>query len=128
MVAEIWLLAVFILGIIIARYIYRSKLQTSVNTEILVVITILLFALIVFLWFIQDIIAVIINGLILYILFLRISAGVVKYKNRRKLYLVSGLLSVLIVIFLGNPLPLWRITSAGLMSFVLVQAYLFLKK
>ncbi|MDO8660953.1 MAG: hypothetical protein Q7K43_03625 [Candidatus Woesearchaeota archaeon] len=143
MVAIVWILIALVLIILIARLMYTAPKTglfseifstiTSISksnavTEILLICAVLLILLMAFLYYLQDIISLAINGLILYLLFLRIHAEIKKHKKRIEAYVIAGLISFFGIWFIGNPLPVWRITSIGIIGFALIQAYLLLKK
>ncbi len=128
MIAGLWLLIALVAVVLVAKHIYCSKLSTNITTEIWLMLAVLFMSLVAFLWFIQDIISIFINGLILYLLFLRVSAEVSKKKKSREVTLIAFLLSLAIVLLAGNPLPVWSITTACLLAFMLTQSYFWLKK
>ncbi len=62
-------------------------------------------------FFLPAIIEVLINGAIIYFIFLKASADIRK-RNRLKMYLFAGLVSALFLALVGNILPfLWMVTT-----------------
>jgi len=93
-------------------------------------ILVLLMVLIVFgilgFLFLIPIIEAAANGIILYLLFLRVRTELKKIKPDA--YAIGLLAAVLLLLLFGNFLPLWWITSAALIGYILTQAYLALEK
>jgi len=67
------------------------------------------------------------NLIILYFLFLRVYTEITKYK-RGELYLLSGAAAIFLLLIVRNFLPLWWITTAALLTFVLAHGYLMFTK
>ncbi len=143
MLVIIWLLIALVLIIFIARIMYTapktglfseilstitSIFKSNAVTEIIIISAVLLILFLAFLYYLQDVITLAINGLILYLLFLRIHAEIKKHKKRIEMYAAAGLLSFFGVWFIGNPLPVWRITGTGIIGWVIVQVYLYFSK
>ena len=94
---------------------------------ILLLIAFLIFAIILITLFLIPLIIVAINIVILYFLFLRIYTEIKKY-GRGNLYLVSAVATVILLFLIKNFLPLWQITTAALLTFVIAHLYLLFKK
>ncbi len=77
--------------------------------------------------FIEDIIAVVLNGIIIYLIGLRAYVEIAKYKHFEQ-YFFSVIAALFIVWLAGNFLPLWRITTAIILTFVIAQIIRVLKK
>ncbi|MBI4016169.1 MAG: hypothetical protein HY363_00575 [Candidatus Aenigmarchaeota archaeon] len=77
--------------------------------------------------FIGDIIAVVLNGVIIYLIGLRAYVEITKYKRFEQYFF--ALLGALFIVWLaGNLLPLWRITTAIILMFVIAQITKMIRK
>jgi len=73
--------------------------------------------------FLVPVLQVLLNGVILYLLTIRIYTEVKKY-NRADLYLKCVIAASIVLLLIGNFLPLWTITSLGLVTFLFTHAVL----
>jgi len=94
---------------------------------ILALIAFIIFAIILTTLFLMPLINVGTNIIILYFLFLRVYTEVTKHK-RGEVYLLSGAAAALGLVLIGNFLPVWWITTASLLAFVIAHAYLAWEK
>lgn len=90
--------------------------------SILILIAFIVFATILTTLFLMPLIVVGVNVIVLYFLFLRIYTEITKYK-RLEHYALSFVAAALILYLIGNFLPLWWITTATLLAFVITQIY-----
>ena len=95
--------------------------------SILALIAVIIFVIIMSVLFLKPLVSVLANTILLYLLFLRVYTEITKYK-RANIYAVCAVLALLVVFLAGNFLPLWWITTAGLLMFVLAHAYILYKK
>jgi len=94
---------------------------------ILALIAFIIFVIILVVLFLKPLVVVLANTIILYLLFLRIYTEITKYK-RANIYAITAIISLLIIYLLGNFLPLWWITTTGMLMFVLAHIYVIYKK
>lgn len=85
-----------------------------------------LFAVFVSYLFLKDIIIVVVNVALLYLSGLKIHADLTK-RNLFKEYGITAVFFVIILLLIGNFLPIWFLTSVVLLSTLAVQTYLFWK-
>lgn len=85
-----------------------------------------IFALILISLFLWTAIEVTINFVILYFLFLRVRTEIIKHK-RGEIYLMAVVAAAIILLFAGNILPVWKITTLAIVTFILVQLYQLVK-
>ncbi len=95
--------------------------------SILILIAFLIFAFILGFLFLIPLVVVGANIVVLYFLFLRIYTEIRKHK-RGEIYLLSGTAAVFILVLTGNFLPLWWITTAVLLAFVVAHLYVLWEK
>ncbi len=95
--------------------------------QIAVLVGAVILGILVFAFFAHDIIAVVLNGILIYLITIRVYAEVRKRKEWTDVYVVSGLISLAVVVF-WNPFPLWQLTSFMILAFVLGQAWMYTKK
>ncbi|MBI4146147.1 hypothetical protein HY489_02300 [Candidatus Woesearchaeota archaeon] len=72
-----------------------------------------------FLW---PAIEVIVNIGILYLVFLRVSAQIRKYKREQE-YAIAFVASLIVLLLAGNLLPLWKITTLSLFTILFAELY-----
>ena len=77
--------------------------------------------------FLIPLVSVTVNLAIIYFLFLRARADFLKYK-RTELYIVAGVASILVLLIVGNLLPLWIFTTWFILTVIFVHVYLLLSK
>ncbi|VVB81051.1 Uncharacterised protein [uncultured archaeon] len=94
---------------------------------IIALIAFIIFVVILTVLFLKPLVVVLANTIILYLLFLRVYTEITKYK-RAKIYTTTAIIALLIVYLLGNFLPLWWITTAGMLMFVMTHLYIMYKK
>ena len=88
----------------------------------------LVFGVVIGLAFLWDIIVILLNALVFYVLYFRI---MIDYKNEKmKAYFISFPAALLIVFLVGNFLsPLWSLTTSLILTFILAKLYMrFLKE
>jgi len=95
--------------------------------SLIVLALVIIFVFIMGFVFLKPLIVVGANAIVLYFLFLRIYTEIKKYK-RGDLYLICGAASILLLVIFGNFLPLWMITTAGLLTLAIVHVYLLFEK
>lgn len=76
--------------------------------------------------FLVPLIEVTVNGIVLYLLFIRIYTEMTKYK-RADLYVKCALVAGILMLLFGNYIPTWRITTWIFTTFALAHAYLAVK-
>ena len=94
---------------------------------ILALVAVIIFVIIMSVLFLKPLALVLANTIILYILFLRVYTEITKYE-RGNIYAACGAISLLTIYLTGNFLPIWWITTAGLMAFVLAHIYVMYKE
>ncbi len=94
----------------------------SIFVIILVLFSIAVFSIV----FLPTILEVLINGAIIYFILLKASADITK-RNRLKLYLFSGIISLFFMLISGNFLPLWSITTWTVLTMFIVLLVIFVK-
>jgi|GEM_PF-2661655 len=94
---------------------------------ILALVAVIIFVIIMSVLFLKPLVTVLANTIILYLLFLRVYTEIKKYK-RAKIYITCAALSLLTVYLAGNFTPLWWITTAGILMFVLAHIYVMYKE
>lgn len=77
--------------------------------------------------FLMPLVVVGANIIILYFLFLRIYTEITKYK-RAEHYALSFAAAMLILLITKNFLPVWWITTASLLAFVITHVYIQFEK
>lgn len=95
--------------------------------SILIFIAFIIFAAIMGALFLVPLLTVAINTIILYFLFLKIYTEITKH-GRAEIYAFSFVAAALILVILKNFLPLWWITTASILAFVLTHLYLLFEK
>ena len=90
--------------------------------SIVAFIIFLIFSLLMGFVFLVPMIVVFVNALILYCLTLRISTDINKSKQG-ELYLISGVAAALMLLIFGNFLPLWRVTSIAILTYIIARIY-----
>lgn len=93
-----------------------------------IILTILLFVvfLLLFFAFVQDIIIVGVNLVIIYLAGLR---SIVEIKKGRQAnYVIGAIISAAIILFWQNFFPLWEITAFVLQTFVIAQIVSLIRK
>ena len=95
--------------------------------SIIALVVFIILAIILGVMFLIPLVIVVANGIILYFLFLRIHTEITKY-NRGDIYALSGAASVFVLLLTGNFLPVWWITTAALLTFVIARIYIIAKK
>lgn len=93
--------------------------------SILMLLAFVVFAVIIGAVFLVPLIAVAVNMVLLYFVFLKASADVTKRK-RAKVYLVCTAVSAILIYIFGNFLPLWRVTTTVLLALVMTQFFIIL--
>lgn len=94
---------------------------------ILILIAFLIFAFVLGYLFLMPLVVVGTNIIILYFLFLRIYTEITKY-NRGNTYAYSAVAAALILVITKNFIPVWWITTWALITFIIAQVYILLKK
>ncbi|MBW3016105.1 hypothetical protein KY309_00660 [Candidatus Woesearchaeota archaeon] len=94
---------------------------------IIALLAFIIFIIIMAVLFLKPLVVVLANTIILYVLFIRTYTEITKY-GRAKTYTISAIIALLIVYLAGNFLPLWWITTAALLMFVLARIYIIYKK
>ena len=94
---------------------------------IVVIAVFLIFLMIVGVLFLKPLIVVGSNLIVLYFLSLRIHTEITKY-DRGDIYVYSAIASLLVILIVGNFLPLWWVTTAAFLSFVFTHLYILTKK
>lgn len=78
--------------------------------------------------FLAPLIEITVNGIILFLLFIRIHTELTKYR-RGNLYLKAGIGAAIIMLLLGNIIaPLWRLTTWTIITFAIAHVTLALTK
>ena len=95
--------------------------------SIIAFIVVLIFFIYIAFLFLKDIVVALVNVGILYILGIRIYTEIKKY-HRGEIYAYCGVISVILALFFGTLWPLWRITSAVILAFLLVHLVVWSKK
>jgi len=95
--------------------------------QILLMIGFLIAALFFLFLFIGDIIAVALNGVIIYLIGLRSYVEITKYK-RFEQYFIAALAALFIIWLIGNMFPFWKITTAMILMFLIAQAMQLLRR
>jgi len=95
--------------------------------SILALIAFIIFAIILGVLFLMPMVTVGANIIILYFLFLRIYTEIIKYK-RAEHYALSFAAAMLILLITKNFLPLWWITTASLLAFIITHIYILFEK
>ena len=93
-----------------------------------IILILLLFVVFIMLLlaFLHDILIVLVNGIIIYLVGLR---AVVEIKKRQEFeYVIGAIVSALLISFFGNNFPLWAITTFVFQAFGIVQIIKLLKK
>ena len=93
-----------------------------------------LFALLIFLFFIivfsivflPTIIEVLINGAIIYFIFLKASADITK-RNKLNIYVISALISLIFLVLAGNMFPLWWFTTFSVLTMFIAVLIFIIK-
>ena len=95
--------------------------------SIIALVVLIVFLALLGIVFIWDIFALIINGIIIYVIGLRTFAEIRKHHKRLNVYVVTGVISLAVIMFWRNFLPLWKFTTFLILAFVLAQAYFFVQ-
>ena len=67
--------------------------------------------------FIADVITVAINGVIIYLIGLRVYTEINKHKKLTEEYLVGCIISALLVALIGKLFPFWQVTTFIILAF-----------
>lgn len=94
---------------------------------ILALIAVIVFVIIMSVLFLKPLFLVLANTIILYLLFLRVYTEITKYE-RANIYAACGAISLFAIYLTGNFLPIWWITTAGLLAFILAHVYVMYKE
>lgn len=86
----------------------------------------LITVLFVTLLFLQDIIAVILNGVVLYLIGLKAHADITK-RHKTKEYLIAALIALILTTLVGHLFPLWKLTTFIILAFVVAQLIMMKK-
>lgn len=86
-----------------------------------------LFALILLKLFLFTFLEVGVNLVILYFIFLHLRAELLKRK-RGESYLISMLGGLIVILLLGNLIPLWRFTTLAILTLLFGKFYLAISK
>ena len=95
--------------------------------SIIALIVLLSFFILLGMVFLYDIITLILNGVIIYVIGLRTFAEIRKHHKLLNAYVVAGVVSLAVILFIGNFLPLWKFTTFLVLAFVLAQGYFLYK-
>ncbi len=95
--------------------------------SIIIILAFIVFATIMGYLFVMPLVAVAANTIILYFFFLRIYTEITKYR-RAEQYAYGFVAAILLLLITKNFLPVWWITTATILAFVITHVYITLKK